>query len=170
MSGTGEKLVCLGEISGVYGLDGWVKVFSHTEPRSQVFRYPVWQVGSEKHVEPMTLIAGRPQGKTLVGQLQGIGTPEQARTLVGKLILVPRSELPSLPAGEFYWTDLEGLAVKNMDGSEFGRVARVFATGANDVLVVNGERERLIPFVLGQYVLEVDLKQGSMLVDWDPEF
>ena len=92
--------------------------------------------------------------------------------LLGAEIRILRSALPKAKRGEYYWTDLEGLAVRNTEGVEFGRVSHLFATGANDVLVARAGdgRERLIPFVTGQVVREVDLDAGSILVEWDAEF
>ena len=81
-----------------------------------------------------------------------------------------REQLPETGAGQYYWTDLVGLRVRLEDGRELGTVERLLATGANDVLVVKGERERLVPFVTGQYVKQVDLESGVIVVDWDPDF
>ena len=83
---------------------------------------------------------------------------------------VPRSVLPPPAPGEYYWVDLEGLRVVNVDGTDFGTVSHLFATGANDVLVAQGERERMIPFLEPQYVRSVDFDAGVVTVDWDPEF
>lgn len=81
-----------------------------------------------------------------------------------------RDQLPALSAGEYYWTDLQGLRVLTVDGVELGTVDHLFATGANDVLVVKGERQRLIPFVKNQVVREIELEQGLVRVDWDADF
>jgi len=83
---------------------------------------------------------------------------------------VPRSELPDPGPDSFYWTDLEGLTVRTVAGVELGVVDHLLETGANDVLVLKGERERLIPYVRGAVVTDVDLEQGVITVDWDPEF
>jgi 16S rRNA processing protein RimM len=91
--------------------------------------------------------------------------------LVGQDIQVARSQLPPAASGEYYWVDLEGLAVSSADGVALGRVSHLFATGANDVLVVrDGDRERLIPYVMGSVVLAIDLAAQQMVVDWDPDF
>jgi 16S rRNA processing protein RimM len=78
--------------------------------------------------------------------------------------------LPELHEGEYYWNDLQGLRVENLDGVELGRISYVFETGANDVIVVKGRREYLIPFTWGNAVRRVDLEKGLMIVDWDPDF
>jgi 16S rRNA processing protein RimM len=93
-----------------------------------------------------------------------------AEALRGTEILVPREALPPPAPGEYYWVDLEGLRVVNVDGTDFGTVSHLFSTGANDVLVARGDRERLIPFVDPDYVRSVDFEAGVVTVDWDPEF
>jgi 16S rRNA processing protein RimM len=84
--------------------------------------------------------------------------------------MVPRDKFPPAEPGHYYWVDLVGLRVRNLDGMDFGTIAEMMATGANDVIVAKGGRERLIPFVIGQFVKEINLDDGLMLVDWDAEF
>ncbi len=165
-----DELVVLGEVSGVYGVAGWVRVYSYTDPRENILDYPLWRVESREGWTRMALHDGRRQGKAIVAQLEGFEDRDQARALIGRKIAVPRAELPEPDAGEYYWADLQGLRVINRDGLEFGTVTRLMETGANDVLVVSGERERLIPMVPDVFVLRVDLDAGVMEVDWDPEF
>jgi 16S rRNA processing protein RimM len=105
-----------------------------------------------------------------VAQLEGIDDREAAGELVRHEIAVPRSELPPAEPGEFYWVDLIGLEVETLEGVVLGRVVDLVETGANDVLVVQGDRERLLPFVQGQCVRSIDLDSGRMTVDWDPDF
>ncbi|KAB7622565.1 ribosome maturation factor RimM [Alkalilimnicola sp. S0819] len=165
-----RRWLTLGRISGLYGVRGWVKVHSYTDPRENLLDYPQWWIqlrGEEQRIE---LEQGRPQGKTLVVKLQGVDDREQARLYMGVDIRVPREQLPAAAADEYYWTDLEGLRVLTVDGQDLGRVDHLIETGANDVLVVRGERERLIPFLLDQVVKRVDLQAGRLEVDWDPEF
>ena len=78
--------------------------------------------------------------------------------------------MPTLQPGEYFWNDLIGLQVQNLEGEDFGRVDHLLETGANDVLVVKGERERLIPFVMKQVIVEIDLEQGRIRVDWDKDY
>jgi 16S rRNA processing protein RimM len=162
--------VIVGKIVGLYGIHGWVKVFSHTDPKENIFSYAPWLVQAEGQWRPVKVLSGRTQGKGLVAQLEGCGDREQARLFIGAEIAVLRNQLPKPAAGEYYWADLMGLEVVTLDGQVLGKVEHLFDTGANDVLVVKGERERLIPFVRGQYVHEIDLDGGTMRVDWDPEF
>lgn len=170
MSERASRLVIIGRVAGVYGVRGWIKVLSSTEPPEEILDYPSWQLRSGADWRPMTLIEGRRHGKGILAHLASCDDRDVARTLVGAEIAVPRSELPDPGPDRFYWADLEGLAVRTVGGIELGIVAHLLETGANDVLVVKGERERLIPYVRGTVVTEVDLEQGMILVDWDPEF
>ncbi len=164
-----SRFVILGRFTGPHGLKGWVKVFSHTEPREGIFRHE-WWIGRNGEWKPVRHSGGRVQGKTLVVKLEGVDTPEQAESYRDMEIAVPRERLPDPGENSWYWTDLQGLQVVTVDGVELGRVSHLFETGANDVMVVKGERERLLPFTYGHAVLDVDLQAGRILVDWDPDF
>ena len=171
MGGTGEKLVLLGRIVGVHGVRGELKLESYTDPRMRIFRYQPWLLGTGSGVVQVAGCHGRAQGKGIVATLPGIDDRDAAAALVGSEIRVARAALPPAAPGEYYWADLEGLEVVTIQGVPLGRVSHLVATGANDVLVVrDGVRERLVPFLPGQFVTEVDLQGGRVVVDWDPEF
>ena len=108
------------------------------------------------------------------GEQHAAGAPiedrDAAEALRGTEILVPRQALPPAAPGEYYWIDLEGLRVVTVEGVPLGEVSHLLSTGANDVMVVRGERERLLPFVQPDYVKAVDFETGTVTVDWDPEF
>lgn len=165
------RRVLVGRIVGLYGVQGWLKIESWTEPRTRIFDYQPWQLtapGAEKEIAGAK---GRPQGKGLIAHLPGVDDRDGAEALLGCDIYVARECLPPPGKDEYYWVDLEGLEVVTTEGVALGRVTHLFATGANDVVVVrDGERERLVPFVQGTYVRSVDLSGGRMVVDWDPEF
>ena len=133
-----------------------------------ILQYQPWLLGEER--KPVKIVDGRIQGKGLAALLPGFNDREQAATLVGLQIFVRRDQLPATAAGEYYWSDLEGLEVKTTGGELLGRVERLMETGANDVLVIRGDRDHLVPFIQGQYVKRVDLDAGLIEVDWDPEF
>jgi len=133
-----------------------------------ILEYQPWLLGEDKR--PVKIIDGRKQGKGLAALLPGFEDREQAATLVGSQIFVRRDQLPATDEDEYYWSDLEGLDVHTTKGEVLGRVERLMETGANDVLVIRGEREHLVPFIQGQYVSRVDLENGLIEVDWDPEF
>jgi len=159
-----ESSVLLGHISGVHGLNGWVKVHAFTDPRTAIFTYQPWWLGEAR--KEIHLDRGQPQGKTLIAKLIGIDSVEQARQLVGEKIRVPRSSLPDSEPGQWYWSDLQGLTVENRAGVVLGQVQRMIETGAHDVMILTGDRERLVPFVPGVFVDKVDLAAGRIIVDW----
>ena len=162
--------VVLGEVVGVHGVRGAVKVYSATRPRENIFDYPVWTLVLNGQSRDYAVLGSRQQGKGLIATLAGVSDRDSAMALRGHEIRVPRQQLPAAESGEVYWADLQGLEVINVDGSRLGVVTGLMETGANDVLVVDGDRERLIPYVPDRHVLEVDLTAGQLRVDWDPEF
>lgn len=156
----------LGRIHGAFGVQGWVRLTSFTRPPESICGYREWWVGGESR----EVIEGRRQGDSVVARLAGLGNREAAAKLRGAAIEVERSALPAAPDGTYYWADLVGCAVVNEQQDELGTLQSLFSTGAQDVMVVAGERERLIPFVKGPIVKAVDLAQRRITVDWDPEF
>ncbi len=165
-----SELVPMGRIAGPYGVRGWVRVTSDTEPSSNILDYRPWQVRVGGTWQTHTVVEGRPHGRGLVVKLEGLDDRDAAAALTGGEIAVRRSALPGAGEREYYWVDLLGAEVVTRDGAALGKVDHVMATGANDVLVVKGERERLIPFLEDQVVVAVDLEAGRITVDWDPEF
>ncbi|HEX3895692.1 MAG TPA: ribosome maturation factor RimM [Rudaea sp.] len=166
-----ERLLVVGKIVGLYGVQGWVKLESYTEPRTKIFSYRPWSVSLADGDIGIDDVQGREQGKGLVGRLAGYNDRDAAATLIGASIRIPRSALPKSVQGEYYWADLENLAVVTNEGVPLGTVSHLFATAANDVMVVkDATRERLIPFVQGQFIEAVDLENSRITVDWDPDF
>ena len=165
-----DRLLTVGRIVGVHGVGGWVKIESFTEPRLRIFAYRPWRLKQAESEIEIESAQGHEQGKGMVAKLPGCDDREAAVAVIGAEIRIPRSALPKPKRGEFYWADLEGLEVVTVDGASLGKVSHLFATGANDVLVVRGERERLIPYVTGQFVKKVDLDGGRITVDWDVDF
>jgi 16S rRNA processing protein RimM len=162
--------VVIGKISGAFGVKGQLRVFSYTEAQENILNYDPWMIGSRNDWQDRHVVSGQKHGKGIVVRLEGCSDRDTALTLVGKDIAVYRNQMPSLGTCEYYWTDLEGLKVITLDGQELGRVHHLFETGSNDVLVVKGSREHLIPFLLEQVVLSVDLEKQVIQVDWDPDF
>lgn len=171
MNAVDDRLILIGRIVGLHGVAGDVKIESFTEPRMQIFRYQPWMLVSASGNREIKGCRGREQGKGIVASIAEINDRDQAAGLVGSEIKVLRSALPAPKPGEYYWADLEGLEVENVEGIALGRISHLLATGANDVMVVkDGDRERLVPFVVGQYVKQVDFGAGRITVDWDPDF
>lgn len=173
-----NNLILLGRITGIYGLQGWVKVHSDTSPRENIISYSQWWVEQAGALKAVVVRQGRPQGKTIVASLDGIDSPEAAASLVGASIAVERAAMPALADDEFYWADLTGLHVRTVGGVDVGPVVRLFETGANDVMVIadhrtsseGGGREVLVPWVVPDVVTEVDVENRVITIDWDPDF
>lgn len=170
MSELPAKLVTMGRVSGLYGVRGWVRVFSHTDPRGNIVRYRPWYLKLNDRWQRVDVAAGREHGKSVLAKIEGVDDRDEAAALLGAEIAIDRRQLPEPAPGEYYWVDLEGLSVVTTEGVELGVVDHLMETGANDVLVVRGERERLIPYLPERVVKEIDLENGWMRVDWDPEF
>ena len=164
-----DELICVGHILGSQGIKGWVRVFSNTSPRENIVSYSPWFI-EQGCVLNATAVQGRRQGKNIVASLEGIGDRSQADELTGCRIFIDAQQLPRLEAGEYYWSDLVGLAVETVQGEPLGVIASMMETGADDVMVLTGERERLIPFVIDQIVTEIDLENQRLVVDWSTEY
>lgn len=169
--------VVLGTLTSPYGVKGWLRVYSYTSPMEGILDYASWVLRQGTTLTRVGVLQGRRQGKGLVARLEGVDSREAAEALAGAEILLPKAELPALDADDYYWYQLEGLRVVTREGLALGQIAYLFETGANDVMVVKGEvdegieaRERLLPYLPGDVVLDVDLEAGVMTVDWDPEF
>ena len=163
-----ENIVPLGHVSGVHGIRGWVKIHSLTEPREAIFEYQPWLLGDAQR--EVRVLQGKKHGNRLIALIENIGDRDAAEALVHQSISVHREQLPEAEEGHYYWTDLIGLRVELEDGTALGTIEKLMATGANDVMVVQGDRQRLVPFVREQYVKRVDLEHGVVVVDWDPDF
>ena len=155
---------------GPWGVKGWIKVYSYTEPRENVVSFPVWLLEQDGERRSVRLEQGRRHGSHVVAKLSAVDDRDAAERLRGAQIMVERAALAPCDDGEYYWADLEGLRVVTREGVSLGEIDHLFATGSNDVMVVNGERQRLIPFLTDQVVQAVDLNDGVVVVDWDPDF
>lgn len=165
-----SKPVIIGQINGLYGVYGWIKVFSYTNPMTNILNYSPWHLYQQGQWQKVTVCEGQAHNKGIIARLDAIRDRDEAARLLGVDIAIDREQLPSAPVGEYYWTDLVGLTVINSENIILGPVDHLLETGANDVLVLKSERERLIPFVLDQIVLEVDLNRRVIRVDWDADF
>lgn len=162
-------MVVLGRIVAPYGIKGWIKIQPFTEAVGTLLDHTEWwlsEAGDWRAVEPES---GRVHGATILAKFPGIETPEQAVRLKGTEVGIPRSALPPVAEDEFYWTDLEGMQVANTDGVALGEVDSLMDNGVHGILVVRGDRERLIPFVPA-YVIEVDREGRRILVDWGADY
>ena len=142
-------------------------MYSYTEPREAVLNYDRWLLSGNNGWQEATVAEGQRHGKTVIVRINGYDDRDQAAGLIGTEIGVPRDELPETDSDHYFWSDLEGLCVVHRDGTELGKVDHLLETGANDVMVVKGETERLVPFVMDKVVLGVDLAKGEIRVDWE---
>lgn len=165
-----ERRVVIGRIVGAYGVRGWLKVLSFTAEPAGILQHRTWQVGSGESWLKYEMVSGRAHGAGVVVQLAGIDDRDRARALAGCEVAVQRAELGTAEANEYFWADLEGLQVVTKAGVVLGQVSHLFATGANDVMVVQpadaGHGQQLIPFT-HRVVQNVDLDDGLIVVDWN---
>ncbi|MEW5903566.1 MAG: ribosome maturation factor RimM [Pseudomonadota bacterium] len=160
----------MGKIVAAQGIQGWVKVQTFTEYLDSLFDYDTWYIGDESAWQPVEVLDAKVHGKVLIAKLQGIADRTAAERLKGKLIAIPRAELPEQDEDEYYWADLIGMSVRNLQGEELGIVDNLMETGANDVLMVNGGYgELLIPFI-DNVVQQVDREARQIQVDWQADY
>ncbi|KPJ90802.1 MAG: ribosome maturation factor RimM [Gammaproteobacteria bacterium SG8_11] len=173
-----QEFVVVGKISTPYGIKGWVKLFSYTDPIENILQYQPWFINHKGVWKKVAIEQGRIHGKTLVAHIEAVEDRDSAEQFKGCEIAIQRSQLPAAEPGEYYWIDLIGLRVINQQGIELGVVDHLMETGANDVLVIRdkkqdnkgGDKERLIPFVLNEFIKSVDLDTKTIHVDWDADF
>jgi 16S rRNA processing protein RimM len=163
----------MGRVTGPFGVMGWVKIHPYTETSGSLTRYATWCLGGrdsrDAPYSEHAVTEAKVHGTDVLAKLEGVDDRDAAAGMKGMLVAVPRAELPRPKKDEYYWTDLIGLSVTNTEGVEFGTVKELLETGANDVLVVHGDRERLIPFIR-QVILDVDLKGKAIKVDWGADY
>lgn len=166
------KPLIVGKLNGAYGIKGWVKVYSYTDPKENILNYSPWYLKLDGQWQQLSIINGREQGKTVVAQLEGCNDRNMAESYHGVEIAIDESQLPQLEDGEYYWRDLIGLTVVNLAGEELGTVKKMMETGANDVLVVKtaSKEELLIPYVPEYSVMKVDLDSKQITVDWELDY
>ncbi len=173
----GKKWVLVGSVGKPYGLKGYLKVNSYTEPFSNILAYQPWYLATASEVaavsSPVVLVKHEIHDQRIIVQFEGYNSPESAQVLTNQCIYVSREQLPSLDDQSYYWTDLIGLSVYDLAGGYLGTIKTLLETGANDVLVVENEQDnkrRLIPFLLEKTIKHVDREHAKLIVDWDPDF
>jgi 16S rRNA processing protein RimM len=167
MKETDADYVNVGKVGSTYGIHGWVKIQSFTESITHILDYTPWYLEQGNDWQRIEVTDSRLHGKGIIVKFAGYDDPERSRLLAGKAIAVPRSSLPTLPKGDYYWNDLKGLTVINQHGEILGKVIYLLATGANDVLVVQGKKEHAIPYLLKDVIVNIDLVNKTILVNWD---
>ena len=174
------KHITLGIISAVYGVKGWVKIHSYTSPVENILNYKRWMIHRNDTIELVNIDQSRRHGKGLVAHIVDCNDRELAKRYCNSEIMVNADEMPDTSDDDIYWHQLEGLSVffhdKAGNGVLLGTINYLMHTGANDVAVISpiegslDKRERLIPWLIGTVVLEVNSDKKFIRVDWDPEF
>ncbi len=159
----------MGRVIAPFGVRGWIKVKPYTAAPHSLLEYRDWWVSADSGWMPAELAEGECHASGLAVRLDGYHDRTQAEALGGREVGVARAALPAPASGEYYRSDLVGCEVQNLQGQRLGRVDGFVETGANDVLVVKGERERLIPWI-DATIARVELERGLVTVDWDGDF
>jgi len=178
MTGSSAKAgthVVMGRIGAPWGIKGWLKLYSFTQPSENLLNYRVFQVEQGICLQDVEFDEIKPHGAGFVGHIKGCELREQCGAYTGRELLVPKDSLPALDSG-YYWYQLEGLKVINLQGEVLGTVHHLLETGANDVLVVQGDehsldrQERLLPWVEDRVIKSVDFAKGIIEVDWGADW
>lgn len=163
--------VVIAQLGRPHGIRGWVWLQVFTRPIDNIKRYrDVYLRRRQGELQAARIENMTVTGKGVAVKFAGVDDRTAVEQLGRPEILVGREELPPAGPDEYYWRDLIGCEVVHVGGESFGTVHELMETGANDVLVVRGERERLIPFLPDEVILEVDLESRRIEVDWDPAF
>lgn len=171
MENNNNKKVIIGKIGAPFGVEGFVKVYSFTDPASNILEYKTWGLRKPKanlDWQVCSVLSAKPHGNIFVAKLENIATREDAALITNSFITINRDELPELNSGEYYRDDLIGFTVVNADGKTLGKVKDFFTTSANDIMVVKQDgEEHLIPYVEGHHIIAVDMESQTIKVDFE---
>lgn len=159
----------MGRIVGPFGVQGWIKVKPFTELPDALGRFDAWVVWAPEGWQVRSLEGFELHSKGPVGKIAGCDDRDAAERLRERDVAVPRQALGEAEQGTWFQVDLVGLEVVEEGGGVLGRVESFFETGQTSVMVVRGERERMIPFVPG-FVKSVDREARRITVDWKPDY
>lgn len=169
-----SETVIIGKIGAPYGVKGWVKINSYTDEKAGIFNYVPWIIGAGQNFQ---VAQWRTHNNALVAKLKGIDDRDDAERIKNLDIAIESSQLPQLSDDEFYWRDLMGMQVVTEKGYSLGIIKEIFATGANDVMLIKantndafGQKERMLPILFDQVVKQIDQPSATITVDWDPGF
>jgi 16S rRNA processing protein RimM len=166
MSGETSSLIELGVVGAPFGVRGWVKLRSFTDPPDRLLQHKSVQLGVGGAWTVYQIEAHGHSGGQITAKLSGVNDRDQAQALRGATVSVPRSELPPRDDKDFYRADLIGCEVMNLAGTVLGKVTHFVETPAQVLMVVRGEKERWVPAV-PQHLRRVDLQARRVVVDWD---
>jgi 16S rRNA processing protein RimM len=166
MGGDSSALIQLGLVGAPFGVRGWIKLRSHTDPPERLLEHRELQIGREGAWRMYRIEASGRSGGALTAKLAGIEDRDQAAALRGAQICVPRADLPQRDDKDFYRADLIGCEVVNLAGLALGVVQHFVETPAQALMVVRGEKEHWVPAV-PKHLRRVDLQARRVVVDWD---
>lgn len=165
-----EKYIVVGRFGAPFGVKGWMKIHSFTEPNDNILQYQPWYADLKTGLTKIKLADSKKHHKNIVAHVEGCEQKEETALYCNANIVVSRDALPVLNNDEYYCSDLEGLSVFTVDGEPLGKIDYILPTGANDVLVIKGEKEHLVPYLRDQVIKKIDLTDKTMVVNWDPDF
>ncbi len=164
-------MVIMGRVAGAQGIQGWIKVQPFTAEPDSLADFRTWWLGNETQGwRELDVLKSTLHGRSLIAQLMGCHDRNTAEKYKGLLIAIPRNRMPQPDEGEYYWNDLIGLEVRNLEDVRLGVVDNLQDTGSNQVLCVAGEKgEILIPFI-ATAIKQVDIAGKLILVDWQADY
>ncbi|MBT4183142.1 MAG: ribosome maturation factor RimM [Nitrosomonadales bacterium] len=165
-----EDYLVMGQLVGSFGIKGWLKVKVFTEKVETLEDYKEWFISSdEKNWSKIRVENVKINQNRMMVKFEEIDDRTSADGYRKYWVGILKESLPKLDGNEFYWNDLIGCEVQNINGFLFGTVSGFIETGANDVLVVEGEKQRLIPYTK-MTVKKIELKRQQIIVDWNESF
>jgi 16S rRNA processing protein RimM len=165
-----ENWVVIGRFGRPHGLKGFITLQSFTDPQDNILHYTNWHIFLKNTWQPVKILSTEVHNKAITVKIAGYPERELVACLTNVEIAVQKDQLAQLKPGEYYWHQLIGMHVVNQEGDSFGTVTEIMPTGANDVLVVQGEKRYLIPYLPGQFIIEINDSQQMITVDWDVDF
>lgn len=155
------KKVVIGKISAPHGVRGEVRIVPLTDfpERFENLKTVFLEDDSKMELEYVKF-----SNKFIIAKFKNINSRNDIEIFNGKLLMLNRSDIPSLPEGEYYNFDIIGLEVIDDKGSKLGKITEVLKTGSNDVYVVEGKKQILVP-ALKKVVKEINLVDGFMKVE-----
>ena len=162
--------IVIGRFGRPQGLKGFVRVISFTEPQHNIVSYAPWYIKPHGALQPLKLLAVETHNKFILAQVEGYSQREEVALLTNTDIVIQRTKLPILIPGEYYWHELIGMKVETKEGLLLGDVVEMLSTGSNDVLVVVGEKRHLIPYIVDEFIMQINDEDRVITADWDPDF
>jgi len=170
MMAESEQYLVMARIGKTYGVKGWLKIYSHTDPVTNIFEYKPWFIKQGNKWINLEIDDEQQKGNDLLVHVKGYDSPEVAKQLTGLDIVINKKQLPKLSEGEFYWHELIGLEVFTIAEQHLGKVIQVMNNAAHPILEIQGEKKHLVPLVMEKFIHDIDFKEKKIVVNWDPEF